>query len=294
MDAHLRDLKYFVAVADELSFQRAAERLFVSQSLLSKQIRQLEVDLRTQLFERAWREVRLTSAGRTLLVAARQMISLWDEAQRAVASATAEEAAVLTIGLQTSVGRGLLQRAREVFETRRPQWDLRFRHVNWEDATVGLANRQVDVAFLWLPMPNQERFAVREVSREARWVALPASHRLAQCPQIDFKELLDEPFVALPAGAGPLRDFWLALDERGGHPARIGATSVNADAALAAVENGSGVVLLAEGNADLYRRPGVVTRPVLGLAPSTLAIAWRKDDHRGVIADFTQALISVA
>src|SRR5688500_14239552 len=135
MDVHLRDLRYFVATAEELGFTRAAERLFVSQPALSKQIRQLEKHLRVRLFDRDKRSVTLTGPGTALLPAAREMLRAWDEAQRAVGDAAAADASVLTVGLSTSVGRGLLQRARTRFAERRPTWTLKLRQVNWDDAT---------------------------------------------------------------------------------------------------------------------------------------------------------------
>ncbi|WP_396445581.1 LysR family transcriptional regulator [Actinomadura sp.] len=285
MDAHLRDLRYFAAVAEELSFTRAAERLFVSQPALSKQIKQLEEQLRVRLFDRDRRTVALTAAGRALLPAARDMLRAWDEAQRAVSDAAANEAAVLTVGLSTSVGRGLLADMRERFTERRPTWSIRFRQVNWDDPTAGLAEGDVDVAFVWLPIPRQEAFNVQVVAEEARWVALRDDHPLAGRDSIAFEELLDEPFLALPEEAGPLRDFWLALEDRGDKPVRVGATVSNADETFAAVEDGSGVVLMASGNAAIYRRPGITAIPVTGLSPCKLAVAWRADDHRSVIRD---------
>ncbi|WP_431955066.1 LysR family transcriptional regulator [Actinacidiphila sp. bgisy167] len=290
MDAHLRDLKYFLAVAEELSFQRAAERLFVSQSLLSKQMRQLEMGLRTSLFERAWREVRLTPAGAALLPAAREITQRWDQAQRAVADAAVDAHAVLTVGLSTSVGRGLVQRGRRTFESKWPDLQLRFRHVGWADPSVGLTKGEVDIAFVWLPLPDAEQFSVRVVARERRWAALPAGHALSEQEEIAFADLLEEPFIALPDRAGPLRDFWLALEDRGGREPRIGAVVSSAEETLAAVEAGKGVVLLAEGNVELYRRSGIVARPVSGLAPSELAVAWRRNDRRSVVQDFVAGL----
>jgi DNA-binding transcriptional LysR family regulator len=287
MDVHLRDLRYFVAVAEELNFQRAADRLFISQPLLNKQIRLLEAGLRTQLFERGWRTLTLTAAGRALLPVARDLVLSWDQAQR---DTIATESAVLTIGISTSVGRGLLKCARERFQAYRPDWRLEFRQINWEDPTAGIAGKQVDVAFVWLPIPDQESFTLRVLATEARYVAMREDHRLAGRSEVTLAEIADEPFLALPLSAGPLRDHWLALDERDGRPPRIGATVSNAPETLTAVENGDGIVLLSAGNAAIYRRPGIVAIPVTDLAPCELAIAWRRDDERRVIRDFIDAL----
>ncbi|KAB2347788.1 LysR family transcriptional regulator [Actinomadura rudentiformis] len=290
MDAHLRDMRYFVAVAEELNFTRAAERLFISQPALSKQIRQLEDLLRVKLFDRDRRTVTLTAPGRALLPAAREILLKWDEAQRAVSDAAATDAARLTVGISTSVGRGLLSTMRSRFSERRPTWQLQMRQVNWDDASAGLAEGEVDVAFIWLPIRDQETFKVCVVACEPRWVAFPEDHWLAGREEVGFAELLDEPFLALPESAGPLRDHWLALDERGGKQARIGGVVTNAEETFAAIEGGTGIVLLASGNAALYRRPGVHAIPVTGLPPCELALAWRPDDHRSVIRDLVEAV----
>ncbi len=288
MDAHLRDLRYFVAVAEELNFTRAAERLFVSQPALSKQIRSLEYGLRVRLFDREHRAVALTPAGRALLPAACELIRSWDEAQRAVADAAAAAASVLTVGLSTSVGRGLLQAGRERFAERRPSWRLVFRQIDWLDPTAGLAAGEVDVALVWLPVPGG--FRTRVLASEDRWVAFRDDHWLAARSSVDFGELLDEPFLALPQSAGPLRDDWLALPERAGHDVRIAATVHNAEETFAAIEEGSGIVLLAEGNAAIYRRPGIGAVPVTGLPPARLARAWNPGEHRATVRDLIDAL----
>ncbi|MFI7442832.1 LysR family transcriptional regulator [Nonomuraea indica] len=293
MDAHLRDLRYFVAVAEELSFTRAAERLYVSQPALSKQIRQLEESLRVRLFDRDRRAVALTAPGRALLPAARELLDRWAQAQRQVSDAAAAEAAVLTVGMSTSVGRGLLASVRSVFRERRPGWRLVIRQVDWDDATAGVAAGEADLAFVWLPLPPAATLAVRVVAREPRWVAFRDDHWLAGRDEVSFAELLDEPFLALPEEAGPLRAYWLGLDERGGRPVTVGATVSNADETFTAVEEGCGVVLLASGNAAIYRRPGIRAIPVTGLSPCELAVAWDPADHRPVIRDFIDALGSV-
>ena len=162
------------------------------------------------------------------------------------------------------------------------------RLVTWDDPTAGLADGSSDVAFGWLPMPPD--IEVLPVATEPRHVALPADSPLAAQAQIAFDDLLGERFVALPASAGVLRDWWLAIDERGDVAPVIGAVAATADAAFEAVASGLGVVLIAGGNAELYRRPGVVTRPVAGLSPAVMALAWRGSERRPVVAAFVRAV----
>ena len=109
MDVHVRDLRYFVAVARELHFTRAAEILYVSQPALSKQIRALERQLRVTLFDRDHGSVRLTRAGNALLPHAERILESWDTATGSLAKASD---CTLVIGMHTSPGRGLLPRVR--------------------------------------------------------------------------------------------------------------------------------------------------------------------------------------
>jgi DNA-binding transcriptional LysR family regulator len=220
MDVHLRDLRYFVAVAEELHFTRAAERLFVSQPALSKQVRALERQLRVPLFERDQRGVRLTAAGRALLEPARALLRDWTLAEAAVAHA---ERTTLTIGMSTGPGRGVLPAVRARLAVTAPAARLEFRQVGWGDPTAGLADRVTDAAFVWLPLPDPAPYDTQLVAREPRLVALPSDHRLAGQPEIRLAELLDEPFLALPTSAGALREHWLAVPERSGHPVRVAA-----------------------------------------------------------------------
>ncbi|MFC0007658.1 LysR family transcriptional regulator [Micromonospora siamensis] len=284
MDVHLRELRYFVAVAEELHFSRAAERLFVSQPALSKQVRALERQLGLALFDRRARTVALTPAGAELLPRARDLLAGWDAAVRAARGAGA--AVSLTVGLQTAVGRDLQRSVLQSFRER--GWRITLRLSGWDDPTAGLATGATDVAFLWLPVASGD-LAVRVLARERRWVATAAAHPMAARPEVDFADLRDEPFVALPGTAGPLRDFWLAVPQRAGREPVVGVEAVAADEALEAVAAGLGVVLLAEGNARLYPRPDVAYRPVRGLPPAELALAWRADDHRPEVAEFVAA-----
>lgn len=204
MDVHGRDLRYFTSVAEELSFTRAAERLFVSQPALSKQIRMLEKQLGVVLFERDRRTVRLTAVGEALLPHARAVLAAWQAAEAAVEEAKTAERCTLVIGMSTSPGRGLLPALRTRLISRYPDAQPVLHQVNWADPTAGLADGSSDVAFVWLPLPDDDRYQYAVVAREPRLVALPDGHplaaRAASDPEgkVDFADLLEEPFLALP------------------------------------------------------------------------------------------------
>jgi DNA-binding transcriptional LysR family regulator len=218
MDAHLRDLRYFVAVAEELHFGRAAERLHLSQPALSKQIRSLETTLRAQLFRRDRRQVELTAAGTALYAVARDLLRDWDDGVAVVADAAAAESRVLRVGTLTSIGRALYPAIIDHFAKRQPGWQVELRSFGWGDATGGLRDQAVDAAFVWLPV-DDPLVETEVLAVERRFVALGAGHPLAARSSVSFGEISDEPVAALPASAGAARDFWLAVDSRGGVPA---------------------------------------------------------------------------
>jgi|SRR5215469_2809753 len=288
MDVHLRDLRYFVAVADELSFTRAAERLHLSQPALSKQIAGLETALRARLLWRNQRQVSLTVAGAALHETAQRLLADWDKAAAAVADAAAAETKVLRAGTLTALGRALFPAVLEHFAKRQPGWRVELRSFRFGDPTAGLRDRASDAAFVSLPI-DADDIGYEVLATEHRFVALSNGHPLARRQTVDFSELAGEPFVALPVSAGPLRDFWLAVDERAGTPPHVAAEVTTADEAFEVVASSAAVVLLSEGNATIYARPGITCIPVTGLAPARLAIAWRHDDRRTAVHDFIHA-----
>ena len=122
--------------------------------------------------------------------------------------------------------------------------------------------------------------STRWIATEDRGVALPAGHRLAGRPSLRFADIADEPFVALPASAGPMRDFWLAMDCRTSPPS-IAAEASTSDEAFEIVAAGEGVLLQPAGSCAIHHREDVVHRPVLDLPPAQLAAAWRGVAFRG-------------
>jgi DNA-binding transcriptional LysR family regulator len=152
-----------------------------------------------------------------------------------------------------------------------------------------LADGSSDVAFVWLPLPEDDRYARLVMAAEPRHVAFPDRHPLAAKHEVRIADLVDEPFLALPESAGPLRDFWLALDARSDGDVRIGAVVNNPDETYEALVDGRGVCLVAAGNAPLLTRGDVVTRPVVDIAPCHLALAWRGDDTRPLVRGYVRA-----
>lgn len=279
MDPHLRDLRYFVAVAEELHFTNAAQRLHIAQPTLSRQIRQLERQLDVVLFDRNQRSVALTVAGKELLDGARKILELWG----ATKVSLQEAGEVLRVGIESTLGRGLLNELESASGYR-----LALHPASWADPSSGLASRQADLALVWLPLTDPNRYRWQVLRTEPRWVLLPENHPRVVQDSIDFTELRDEPLIALPAEAGAMRDFWLGNDARDGRPAIVGAEAATPEDRLEAVGLGLGLCLLAENNVAMYRWPGLAARPVIGLPPCELAVAWRADDNRPMILEFAR------
>jgi DNA-binding transcriptional LysR family regulator len=295
MDVHVRDLRYFVAVAEDLHFTRAAEQLFISQPALSKQIRALEHALGVDLFKREGRSVSLTPAGAALLSHAREVLAVWGGAWEAVEQNKLSQSSRLVVAMSTSPGRdGLLPAIRSRFSEIAPQAQLELRQVGWDDPTAGLADSSSDIAFVWLPLPGQERYQWIAVAEEPCLVAMSEHHPLAGRTTLTFGELQEQPFLALPESAGPLRDYWLAIDRRDGRPPNIGAVITSSDETYEALVDGRGICLVAAGNAPSLTRGGVITRPLTGVPTCTLALAWRKGDGNPLIRSYAEAAAKVA
>lgn len=295
MDVDTRLLRYFAAVAAEGNLTRAAARLFVSQPALTKQIRQLENLLGVELFARSRAGMALTPAGEALAGRVPALLGEWDLALRETRQAAGRAARVLRVGFLASAANEATPRIIAEFARRRPGWRVDMRQASWGDPTGGLADGEVDIALLRLPFPGQDRLRVRELFSEPRWVALASAHPLASRESIDFADLLDEPFVAAPAETGGWRDYWLGVDERTGRAPRIGAVTDQPDEWLSAIANGYGIALAPESSARFYARPGITYRPVTGVAPSRVGVAWKAEPEPDpVVRAFVECCIEIA
>ncbi len=292
MDVDTRLLRYFAAVAAEGNLTRAAERLFVSQPALTKQIKQLESQLGVRLFTRSRAGMALTPAGQALADRTPAVLADWDQALRETKAADSRAARILRVGFMSSAANEATQEIIAAFGRRRPGWRVDMQQAGWSDPTAGLASGEVDAALLRLPFPGQDDVRIEVLLTEPRWVALPASHPLAARDQIPFRELWDEPFVAAPEETGWWRDYWLAIGERDGHPVRIGVITGQPDAFLTAIANGDGIALTPESAARYYARPGISYRPVTGVSPSQVAVAWPPaNDANPVVQDFVRCCL---
>jgi DNA-binding transcriptional LysR family regulator len=291
MDVNTRLLRYFGVVAEEGNLTRAAERLFVSQPALTKQIRQLEGQLGVRLFIRSRAGMTVTAAGQALADRLPAVLAEFDDAVREARTTAGRAARILRVGFLAGAANEATQPILAAFAHRRPDWQVEMRAAAWTDPTAGLAGGDADVALLRLPFPGQDSLRTEVLFTEPRWVALPVHHRLAERDQIAFRDLWDEPFVAAPTETGWWRDWWLATSERDGHPVRIGAVTASGqpDDWLTAIANGHGIALAPKSAARYYARPDITYRPVTGVSPSQVGVAWPATaDTNPVIQDFVR------
>ncbi|GIG68166.1 LysR family transcriptional regulator [Phytomonospora endophytica] len=294
MDVDTRLLRYFAAVADEGNLSRAAERLFVSQPTLTKQIRQLERALGAVLFTRSRAGMALTEAGRALAARVPELLAGWDEVAAETRRAAGRASRVLRVGFLASAANEATRRIIVAFRERRPDWRVEMVQSSWGDPTAGLAGGGVGAALVRLPFPGQDGLRVEELFSEPRLLAVHSAHPLAARDRVDFAELLDEPFVAAPVETGAWRDFWLASERRGGRPPVVGAVTDQPDAWLSAIANGDGVALAPESAARFYARPGITYLPVDGVEPTRVGVAWTAaGDADAVVRDFVACCLEV-
>lgn len=285
MRLEVRQLAHFVAVAEELSFTRAALRLHLVQQALSGSIAQLERQLGVKLLERSTRSVALTDAGRAFLEPARAALAAIDRAVIVAGEHALGQSGRLRVGLCATGGLALTPQLLSAFTQRYPHVALEVRHFDFADPRAGVASGVTDVAIVRPPF-EQDGLELREIGREPRSVVLAAGHPLARRDSVSFRELLDEPWM--DAETDPLWcGFWRG-DEYRQRPAPIGATCSSFDELFEAVraDRATGLVPASIANAQAW--PGVAFVPVADIGPSTTAICWRAGGRQPAVHNFLE------
>jgi DNA-binding transcriptional LysR family regulator len=280
----LRQLRYFLAVAEELNFTRAATRLYIAQQALSAAIRQLEGELGTALFLRTTRRVELTPAGEALVEPARRTLAEAAAPLQAVQAVAHGERGHLHVGLQSGAGGDLPHRVFTAFGERLPGADLDFHYFTWTDSSVGLRSGATDVAFVRPPIAGELEYL--PLFSEPRVAVLPAAHPLAGEPDLSIADLRDEVWCLLPPDDPVWRDFWLATEHRDGQPVKSGPVMTSFEEQFQYALAGAGISLAPQSATRDYGRPGIAFVPVRDLEPSTAALAWRHGDNNPLTTRF--------
>ncbi|MFE7662834.1 LysR family transcriptional regulator [Streptomyces celluloflavus] len=273
----LRTLRYFVAVAEELHFGRAAARLHMSQPPLSRAIKQLETEIGATLFDRSSAGVTLTPVGAVLLDEAR---SLLDQADRVrVRVAAAAGAATLTVGILGDSTDPGVTRLAGAYRRRHPHVEVRIRETDLTDPTCGLHAGLVDVALTRAPF-DETALTVHELRADPVGALLRADDPLARRDGLRLADLADRRWFVFPEGTDSLwQSYW-----SGGEPRKGPVVRAVVECQQAVLWNGTvGVTLL-----DHRPAAGLTVVPLLDMEPSRVVAAWNEGDTNPLIRSFVQ------
>ncbi len=297
-----RELRYFLAVAEELHFGRAAERLGMAQPPLSRAIRQLEQRLGVPLLNRSTRHVSLTAAGAVLAEEGPAALTLIEAmARRARRAGVARPRLVLALKADSDAG--LLPDALAEYESggARPLPELLLG--GWGDQARSLRDGRADVALLHAPF-DARGLDVSPLLSEPRVLALAAGHRLARRRRLALADLAGEPFPRWEGEGGEeIAPLWCGRDPEAGRGPRPGLTpperasgppAADLSQLLRLVELGRAVAFVPASVAARYPRSELAYRPVSDLTPLTLVVAWPQQSRSLDTAAFVRAASVVA
>ena len=282
----LRHLRYFIAVAEELHFGRAARKLGIAQPPLSLQIQRLEAELGTSLFDRTSRRVQLTPAGRTLLEEGRRALAGVRDAVDAAQRASRGETGSLTVAFAASVMFLSLPRVIRQFRESFPGVRLELRELGTGPQMIALRNGDLDLGFLREPPPDDE-LETETIMTERLLIAVSKRHPLARRRRVQLTDVANDDFVLFPRDLAPgLYGHVLRVcAEAGVHP-RIVQTSREMYTTVSLVEAGMGVTIIPESVRQMGRR-GVQYFPISSEAATTrIDAAWRTDNINPIRESF--------
>ena len=285
----LRHLRYFVAVADERSFSRAAEKLGIAQPPLSQQIQSLEKELDVILFDRTKRPLQLTSAGQAFLEASRSTIANLEQSIQRTQRIHLEELNCLTIGFTSSIANGVLPNILRTFRQHYPEIKL----ILWEENSAfqieRLRDHQTDVVFVYQnhDLTTANDLTMMPLSQEMLVVVLPQNHPLAVQSQISLTDLANEEFI-MPRTlvVSDLPEQITDLCKQAGFEPKIVQEATFMVTILGLVAGGMGISILPSSVQNLQRQ-GVVYRPIQEKTPVNQLIAvWRDADTSTILEQF--------
>ena len=289
----LRRLRYFLAVAEELSFTRAAARLQMAQPPLSTQIQVLEGELGTPLFDRSRRAITLTAAGRALVPEARRLLADAEQMARIVRHAADGTVGRLAVGFVPAAVNGVLPDILRRYRARYPGVALSLSERSPDDLLRGLHEHRIEAAFLFAPY-RDEALRARCVSTQRLVAALPERHPLAARETVDVRALAEGPMI-LPTQhetPGLFSRIRLLFDELDLQPNVVQRDVWMMQTIIGLVAAEMGAAIVPSSVAEL-RRDGVVYRRLeQDVAPVEMTVAWRRDTGSAALAAFVQTATS--
>ncbi|BAZ12699.1 transcriptional regulator LysR family protein [Calothrix sp. NIES-4071] len=288
----LRQLKYFITVAEELNFRRAAERLYMEQPPLSRQIKQLEDELGVELFERSKRGVSLTDAGTAFLDEARLTLAQAERAATSARKAVERRQQNITIGFSICAFNRVLPEIIQEFRNNYPNAKVTLTEMSSQDQVRALLDEKIDIGFIHPPVELQE-IEILTLLCEPLVVALPCNHPLTEQETISFAALAKEPFIICPQHVKPdLYAQIISACQKTGFTPNIVQEASPPEVMLSFVESGMGISLVAAG-AEIRHKVSVVYRPLDGAPMLEIAAVWRKGEiSLKVLQDFLDVVKS--
>ena len=285
----LRHLRYFVAVAEELSFTRAAERLHIGQPPLSHQIQMLESEVGAQLLERSKRWVRLTEAGKLFLDDARRVLSLSEQAMQTARRAQRGEAGELRVGFTFSTPlTPLFATVVNRYRQRYPGVTLTLHEMATLRQMDALGARELDLGLIRPPeVPIPDGLATEVLRQDPLVLVLPLGHPLARQQAVAISDLQGLPFVMYPKNAGTgIYPQIFRLCRAAGFLPTIAMEAGEASTIIGLVAAGCGISVLPS-SFDIINMEGVCYRPLADPeAATTLLLARRKDENAPLVESF--------
>ena len=292
----LRHLRYFVAVAEELNFTRASDKLRLAQPSLSRQIQNLEEELGVRLLHRIKKKVSLTEEGKSFLGDARRLLALSLESMKAVQGLGHGQSRQLNVGFKFHFD--LLSATLETFYHTCPGIAVNLFDMSPAEQLRGLEARKIDLAFVGLRPPasseNTADLGWECVAHHDVVVVLPAHHPLARKSKIKITELKSQFFVAMSDETHPGSRDWLCdLCKQAGFTPRILQDVDLESAIMTFVAEGLEVTLAREQIKNLPH-PGVVFRPLAASAKADYWIAWHHKNHSKALGQFIEIVNKAA